>query len=234
MRRIVIGMAVVLLAAAGCGSQSYPPYPPTISVNGIGTAYAEPEMAVISFGFNVTESDPETAVEAAAELAETAIEAAVEAGVPRESITTTAYSLWIEDEYDYVTYEYTGNKLYHLDHSMQVKTADIEQVGALLATLVGGGANTVYSVQFTVEDRAALYAEARELALEDAAQAAGQLASTLNVRIIGVQSVSEWVDTYANGYAESYTYSGDGAYPPVEGGSQSITLNVNVAYTIEQ
>lgn len=232
MRKLVIGLAVVLLAAAGCGSQSYPPYPPTISVNGIGTAYAEPEMAVISFGFNVTENDPETAVETAAELAETAIEAAVAAGVPRESITTTGYSLWIEEEYDYVTYEYTGNTLYHLDHSMQVKTADTEQVGAVLAALVGGGANTIHSVQFTVEDRAALYAKAREIALNDAAQCAGQLASTLNVRISGVQSVSEWVDNYAYG---SMGYREDGMLViPVDGGSQSITLNVNVAYTIEQ
>lgn len=232
MRKFVILLAAGLLAAAGCGSQGYPPYPPTISVNGIGTAYAEPEMAVISFGFNVTENDPEAAVETAAELAESAIEAAVEAGVPRESITTTGYSLWIEEEYDYVTYEYTGNTLYHLDHSMQVKTADTEQVGAVLAALVGGGANTIYSVQFTVEDRAALYAKAREIALNDAAQCAGQLASTLNVRISGVQSVSEWVDNYSYGYAESYAYGG--AYPPVDGGSQSITLNVNVSYTIAQ
>jgi len=206
--------------------------PPTISVNGIGTAYAEPEVAIISFGFNVTENDPEAAVETAAELAETAIEAAVAAGVPRESITTTGYSLWIEEEYDYVTYEYTGNTLYHLDHSMQVKTADTDQVGAVLAVLVGGGANTIYSVQFTVEDRAALYAKAREIALNDAAQCAGQLASTLNVRISGVQSVSEWVDNYAY---QSPAYYGDyESYPPVDGGSQSITLNVNVSYTIAQ
>ncbi len=231
MRKLLIGLAVVLLAA-GCGSQSYPPYPPTISVNGIGTAYAAPEIAVISFGFNVTENDPETAVETAAGLAETAIEAAIAAGVPAENITTTGYSLWIEEEYDYVTYEYTGNTLYHLDHSMQVKTADTEQVGAVLAALVGGGANTIYSVLFTAEDRAALYAKARELALNDAAQSAGQLASTLNVRISGVQSVSEWVDNYAY---ESMGYREDGSVaPPLEGGSQSITLNVNVTYNIEQ
>jgi len=180
----------------------------------------------------VTENDPETAVETAAGLAETAIEAAIAAGVPAENITTTGYSLWIEEEYDYVTYEYTGNTLYHLDHSMQVKTADTEQVGAVLAALVGGGANTIYSVLFTAEDRAALYAKARELALNDAAQSAGQLASTLNVRISGVQSVSEWVDNYAY---ESMGYREDGSVaPPLEGGSQSITLNVNVTYNIEQ
>ena len=233
MRTLIIVLTAALVAAAGCANQGYPPYPPTISVNGIGTAYAEPEIAVISFGFNVTESDPETAVQTAAEMAESAIAAAGEAGIPAENITTTSYSLWIEEEYDYNTYVYTGNTLYHLDHSMQIKTADTEQVGAVLAALVGGGANTIQSVQFTVEDRAALYARAREIALNDAAQSAGQLAESLNVRISGVQSVSEWVDTYAADAAMGYYGDGE-AIPPVTGGSQSITLNVNVAYTIEQ
>ncbi|MDP1142685.1 SIMPL domain-containing protein, partial [Klebsiella pneumoniae] len=81
-------------------------YPPTITVNGIGTAYAEPETAVISFGFSVTETDPEIAVQSAAEQAESALASAEAAGIDRESITTTGYSLWIEEEYDYNTYTY--------------------------------------------------------------------------------------------------------------------------------
>jgi hypothetical protein len=199
-------------------------------VNGIGTANAEPEMAIVSFGFSLSETDPETAVRTGSELAESAIAAAVEAGVSRESITTTSYSLWVEDEYDYNTYTYTGRTVYHLDHAMQVRITDTEAVGPVLAALVGGGANTIYSVQFTVQDRAALYARAREAALNDASVTAGQLASSLNVQITGVQSVSEWVDNYGayyGGYSEAY-------YPPIDAGSQSVTLNVNVSYTIKQ
>lgn len=234
MRKIVfIGAAMGLLAAAGCTGQGYPPYPPTITVNGVGTAYAEPEMAVINFGFSVSEDDPEMAVQTAAEMAESAIAGAVEAGVEASDITTTSYSLWIEDEYDYNTYEYTGRKLYHLDHGMTVKVRDTEMVGALLAALVSGGANTIYSVQFTIEDRAALYASARELALSDAAQSAEQLARTLGVSISGVQSVSEWVDYYSTPYAGGYGYAEAEAYPPVNAGNQSVTLNVSVSYTIK-
>lgn len=231
MKTLVIVLALGLLAA-GCTGQGYPPYPPTISVNGLGTAYAEPEMAIVSFGFSVSEADPERAVQVAAEMAESAIASASQAGVEAASITTTSYSLWIEDEYDYNTYEYTGRKLYHLDHGMQVKVSDTEAVGAVLAALVSGGANTIYSVQFTIEDRAALYARAREIALNDAARSAGQLAQSLGVSISGVLSVSEWVDYYSTPYAESYGYMGE-SYPPVNAGNQSVTLNVNVSYTIK-
>lgn len=234
MRKMLAAGAALLLAA-GCAGQSAPPYPPTITVNGIGTSYAEPETALISFGFSVSETDPETAVESAAEQAESAMASAEAAGIDRESITTTGYSLWIEEEYDYNTYTYTGNTLYHVDHSMQVKVGDTEQVGTVLAALVAGGANTVYSVQFTVEDRADLYARAREQALDDAARSAGQLAERLGVSISGVQSVSEWVDYYAQPYYDSMGMIGAGeSSPPLNPANQSITLNVSVSYLISQ
>lgn len=230
MRKASLLMAA-LLAAAGCGSQGYPSYPPTISVNGIGSARAEPDMAVISFGFYLSDTDPEAAVQQGAEKAESAISSAVSAGVSRENITTTGYSLWVEDEYDYMTYTYTGRTLYHLEHTMKVTVTDTDAVGGVMAALISGGANTIHSVNFTVEDRAALYARAREAALNDASATAGQLASALNATITGVYSVSEWEDFYGS-------YGGYGSYEdygiPLDGGKQSVTLNVNISYTIKQ
>ncbi len=234
MKKLLAAMAVSLLVA-GCTGGSTPPYPPTITVTGTGTAYAEPETALISLGFNISETDPETAVQAAAEQAESAIASAEAAGIGRENITTTGYSLWVEDEYDYNTYAYTGKTLYHVNHSMQVKVADTERVGAVLAALVSGGANTVYSVRFTVEDMGEVYARARETALDDAARTAGQLAERLGVNIGGVQNVSEWVDYYAqSAFGSCDMVCGEEFSPPMNPSNQSLTLNVNVSYLIIQ
>lgn len=231
MNKPLAAIAVSLLVA-GCTGGSTPPYPPTITVTGTGTAYAEPETALINLGFSISETDPEIAVQAAAEQAELTIASAEAAGIGRESITTTGYSLWVENEYDYNTNAYTGNALYHVNHSMQVKVADTERLGAVLAALVSSGANTVYSVQFTVEDLGEVYARARETALDDAARTAGQLAERLGVNIGGVQNVSEWVDYFAqSAFGSCDMACGEESSPPM---NQSLTLNVNVSYLIIQ
>lgn len=240
MRSILLTGAVLLLFAA-CGNTgtqniSGAVYPPSISVTGVGTATGVADMAVISFSIDVSNSDAETALDEAAGLAESAIDAAVEAGVLETDIETTGYNLYMEEEYDYNTYEYTGNNIFHLTHSFSAKVRDIDQAGDVLAALVEGGATSVNGINFTISNRDELIAEARELAIADARNTAEQLAEGLGISVGEPVSISEWVDYYG-GY-DSYSYGGmtEGSYydaPPISPGNSSITLNVSISFGIE-
>jgi len=240
MRSIVLTGTVLLLFAA-CGDISdqsgVGAYPPSVSVTGIGTATGVADMAVISFSIDVSNADAETAVDEAAGLAESAIIAAVEAGVSETDIETTGYNLYMEEEYDYNTYEYTGGNIFHLTHSFSAKVENIDQAGEVLAALVNGGATSVNGIDFTVSNRDELLSEARELAIADARETAEQLAEGLEVSIGDPISISEWIDYYG-GY-DSYGYGGgmgDDSYydaPPISPGNTSITLNVSISFEIE-
>jgi len=244
MRTLIVFASLMLITALGCDSgtaggiaSQYQPYPPSVSVNGVGTATGIADMAVINFSINVSDKDPGEAVNEATELAESAVEAAVDLGISEDDIETMGYSIYMEEEYDYNTYEYTGENLYHLTHSFKVKVRDIETAGDVLAALVEGGATTVGGIQFTVSNSDELVAEARAMALENARETAEQLAEGLGVDLGDPISVSEWADYYGSydpygygGYYESdYYYDA----PPISPGNTSFTMNVSVSYAID-
>ncbi len=242
--RTIAAAAVLLALALGCDggsggvvSSQYQPYPPSISVTGVGTATGIADMAVINFSINVSDEDPGDAVREATEMAESAIEAAVDLGISEDDIETVGYSIYMEDVYDYNTYEYTGEKVYNLTHSFRVNVRDIETAGEVLAALVDGGATTVGGIQFTVSNRDELVAEARTLALENARATAEQLAEGLGVDLGDPVSVSEWTDYYGSYDPYGYGYYGGGEYyydaPPISPGNTGVTMNVSVSFAID-
>lgn len=239
--RILLALSAVILLLAGCGdvgngvAGQYQAYPPSVSVTGIGTATGVADMVVINFSVDVSDIDAGVAVNEATDLAEGAIAAAVETGVEESDIETVGYSLYMEEEYDYNTYEYTGENIYHLTHAFTVKVEAIDQVGDVITALVSGGATSIGGIQFTLSNKDELIAEAREMALVQARETAEQLAVGLDVSLGDPISVSEWVDYY--GSYDSFNYAGYGgdyyASPPITPGNTSITLNVSVSYAID-
>ncbi len=226
-----ITVVSLLALAAGCGDGNV--YPPTISVSGTGTAYAEPDVATISFGVDISRKDPAEAVDDAAVMMENALAAANELGVNASDLETVSYNMWVEEEYDYQTYEYTGDLIYHVTHYALADVRDLDSVGAILSALVSAGANTISGVSFGYEDVSSLQDEARERAVADAERIAGLLAEQLGVELHSPISVSEWVDYYPMGRT-SAGWIGDACaeIPPVSGGDFSITLNVQISYSI--
>ncbi len=95
------------------------------------------------FGVDITEKDPADAVNDAAEMMDAAFAAASEFGIEESDMMTTSYNMWVEEEYDYITYEYSGETMYHLSHYAQVDVRDLESVGEVLAALVGAGCESL-------------------------------------------------------------------------------------------
>lgn len=226
-------IAVLLLAMlfAGCGDEEYD-YPGSMNITGTGTAYAEPDVASIVFGVDITEKDPAVAVDMAAEMMDAAFAAALELGVLESDIQTTSYNMWVEEEYDYTKGEYTGETLYHLSHYAQAEISDLERVGDVLAALVSAGSNTISGVSIYVEDTAALLDEARSLAIADARRIAEQYAEELGMELGDATYVSEWANN--NLVSRASTLCADFASgisaPSISSGTHYVSLSVQITF----
>lgn len=228
--------ASVLLSACG---QEPPDIVRQISVTGNGTAEADPDVATIVFGVDVSSEDPGEAVAEATAMMNSAVEAAGTAGVAPEDISTQSYSLWIENVYDPLTYQYTGEKLYHVSHYETADVRDLATVGDVLAALVDAGVNSISSVSFRVEDQSALFAQAREAAMADAVSRAEAIAEGLGVSLGEPTYVSEYGGGYTAfdqlGRASGITTaSADMEIGPYfSPGSFSTTASVTVSFEME-
>jgi len=231
MRASVFLLVAVFFAGCGESDEAYD-YPGSINVTGSGTAYGEADVASIVFGVDITEKDPADAVNDAAQMMDAAFAAALEFDIEESDMMTTSFNMWVEEEYDYITYEYTGETLYHLSHYAQVDVRDLDRVGAVLAALVDAGSNTISSVTFCVEDTKALMDEARILAVADGMRMAQQLASELGMELGDATYVSEWIDYYPMNSVS--TVCGDFAAgisaPSISPGAQSVTLSVQITF----
>ncbi len=240
MRKSGFILLLAILALSGMATaQDYWEYPATISSTGYGTASAEPDVASVVFGVSITRSEPNIAVNDAAQLVEAAMAAARREGVAGEDMQTTSYNLWVQEVWDDYDYDYTGELEYVVTHYVKADIRDISSVGDVLAAVVTAGANSITGVSFYVEDTASLYVEARRRAAEHARDKAEQLADNFDVTLGELSSISEWTNNYypTSGMAYDNYGGGLGYYaesPPVTPGAYSISVEVSATYEINQ
>ena len=240
MKNTGLMILLVMLMFTGISvSQQYYDYPAQITTTGMGTASAEPDVASIVFGVDITRSEPDVAVDDAAQMIHSAMAAARSEGVAGEDMQTVSYNLWVEQVWDDYDYEYTGEMEYHVMHYIKADIRDIESVGDVLAAVVSNGANSINGVNFFVEDTSALYEEARQLAAEHANDKAQQLADCFGISLGNISSVSEWTNNYYySDYGAYDNYGGGLGYyagtPSITPGAYSISVEVSVSFMIEE
>lgn len=239
-RFTVLMLACALPLLSGCGEDAAPADPyamAQIVVTGNGFAEAEPDLAVIVAGVDLSMKNPAEAVAAAARTAEAVIEAARIMGIEDSGMQTASYNLWVEDEYDPYTYTYTGEKVYHVQHYIRFEIRDLDLVGPTLAALVESGANSISGVSFTVEDQASLADAAYKSAAEDAAARAKGLAEAMGVTLGEVRYISQYGSPYPMGdvstvYRGAFSESAGEYSIPITSGTFKVTAQLSVTYAI--
>ena len=239
MKRSGVILLLIILAVTGIAiGQGYYEYPATISSTGSGTSSAEPDVASVVFGVNITRSEPGAAVNDAAQLIEAAMAAARREGVAGEDMQTSSYNLWVQEVWDDYEYDYTGEMEYAVNHYIKADIRDISSVGDVLAAVVSAGANSINGVYFYVEDTSAMYEEARKRASENARAKAEQLADNFGVTLGEITSISEWTNYYPTATMAYDNYGGGlGGYvesPSVTPGAFSISVEVSATFEIIQ
>ncbi len=241
--------------AAVAGSSAAPGMPDTISVSGQGEVSAAPDQATFNLGVTRDAASASEAIDSVNEELSRVIQRLRAEGVPADCLQTQQLSV---QPLDLGMYEpvpapvasaspeaaVAGSRplepvvkprvVFRASNSLVVKVTDMSRLGGLLGVGIDAGANTLGGLSFSFKDSKALDAEARRLAIVDAAERARQLAAAGGVELGELVLVVE----------EGGGPVPPGPYPmmatmksaamPVESGSLSVVQNVRVVYRIER
>jgi uncharacterized protein YggE len=234
------GQGAVTVAAQASNEDAAHNPAQTITVVGQGTTRAEPDVARITIGVETT---GETVNEAVAEN-ETRMAAVLDAlkaeGIKDSDIQTTHYSIQV-DRYPEPTPRALAAEggeaeeakpTYRVSNMANVTVRDLDTVGDVLDAVVEAGANSIWGVNFTLDDPEAAQAEARADAVADAQARAEALAELSGVTLGPVMSISEVVSGSPMPVALSMerVASGGGSISP---GEVEIGYTLQVVYFIE-
>jgi uncharacterized protein YggE len=221
-----------LAKAAPVGQTTESTPPRTLSINGHGEVTLTPDIAYIYVGVH---TEMEAAAEAVAEnndQAQAVIDALRAAGIAAEDISTSNFSLWYSQNYDFEG-KPTDVK-YVVDNTVYITVRDLDALGDILDTAINAGANSVNGISFDVSDKDAALAEAREKAVADARTQAGELADLAGVELGEIQNISMYGGVPTPYYGGAVREVAEAAASvPITPGQFVVTVDVSIVFEIQ-
>ncbi|MFW5714115.1 MAG: SIMPL domain-containing protein [Brevefilum sp.] len=227
--------AVVLGLLAACTPSAAPSGTENIrsmNVSGTGRVTIVPDLATINIGVRTEADEVAEALEGNTAQANAIADVLQEMGVAEEDIQTSNFNVYPSERYDPMTGQVEG-RYFVVENTVNVKVRDLSQLGGVLSAVVEAGANNIYGINFSVEDREAATAEARQLAIEDAqakaqaiADEAGvELGDVINISVSSSNAPLTYFDAKGGAYAE--------AAVPIAAGTLAITMQADLTYEIQ-
>ncbi len=153
-----------------------------------------------------------------------------EMGIAEEDIQTSGYSVFSE------RYSPDGTAAtevqYRVTNTVNVLIRDLDKVGAVLDASIEAGANNIYGVEFLLDDPTAARSAARQMAVENAAATATELAGLTGVEVGPIVSISEVIGNNGGFYSNQFTQFSTGASSgrlPTPGGTRPAAADHAVA-----
>ena len=243
MRNKTLLVSAILLVALALGACSptimAEPAPPvrTMNVNGTGQVFLSPDIAYIYIGVHTDQPTAADAVAVNNIETQKVTDALKKAGVDAKDIRTTNFSIWPNQQYG-PDGQPTSTR-YVVDNSVFVTVRKLENLGDLLDSAVGAGANSINSIQFDVADKTGALKKAREEAVKDAKAQAQELADAAGLKLGEMQTIS-FYDSAPAPYLDTYGKGGGGGAPvaeaaavPIQPGQLSLTVTVSMTYEIK-
>jgi hypothetical protein len=236
LSRQVFGIAIAglgLVAPAEPGfAQSASAPPRTITVSGEGEAKAAPDEAHLQAGVVTSARKAGDALAANTRAMDQVFATLRRLGIPDKAIQTSDFSVepqYKSDRNGDSTQTISG---YQVSNQVLVTVDDMAKLGAALDALVGSGANTLGSMEFTIRDPKPLMAKAREAAMKDAQARAASYAAAGGFQIGPVLAVTESGSETPQPFAPRPMLRMAAAAVPVASGENTISANVNVTFEI--
>ena len=157
--------SVVVLASLLSGSAALAQtntLAPTINATGVGRREVAPDKATIVLGVETRSKTPAAAAAANADRMTRIRTALTRAGVAERDSSTSRYSLHFEQGRTPADTQYVATNM------VTVVTRNLDQVGRLIDTGLGAGANNINSLFYDLTDRASAEASALADAVADA------------------------------------------------------------------
>jgi uncharacterized protein len=164
-----------LLAAPLAAQASAAAPPPTIEVSGNGEAKITPDRALVFLGVQTKGRTAALAGQDNARIATAILDAVRAAGIAREQLSTTNYSVSPAFRYfpDGRKPELTG---YDASNTVRVEVRSLELVGKVIDAALGAGANNINGVSFYASQRDATQRDALSAATTNARLSAEAMA----------------------------------------------------------
>jgi uncharacterized protein len=219
-----------------------------IAVVGVGKASAPPDIARTSIGVEVRAPDVQQAV-ADANARMSAVTAAIkQLGIADKDLRTHGFSVGFEHEPSppptpmpaergaaTVTPAPAGPRgYYRVSNTLEVTIRDLTTVGKVLQAATGAGANSVWGINFEVENTEPLKVQARSQAVERAKQAAAELAQLSGVKLGKLLAVSEGDSEGPVGGPMLMSVRAANADVPIERGEITVNYAVRVLYDVRE
>jgi uncharacterized protein len=224
---LLIGVALLV----GCASAGTPPAGDQgIAVAGAGRVALPPDTATVEVG--VEARKPQLA-DATAEVdgAMRGVLARVKAaGVRDADVRTTTYA--IDPVAEARQPGDPGVRIvgYRVANVVQVRSREVAGIGRIVDAAVGAGANVVRNIHVTLDDPARAEAEARALAMQDAAARARQIATAAGVKLGRLVSVTDASPVRPVARIPMTMATAPG---PVEPGQLEVMVSLLARYAIE-
>jgi len=236
-RIAICALVLFAMAMIGCVAAADTP-DHVITVSGSGTVMGTPDRVTISFSVQTENSDVKLAQSSNSLAMNNVIDALAAAGVPRDQMKTTDYTITPVYQDDKGVFS-SKVKTYQVTNTLRVTLKDTNQTGQIIDTAVNAGANQVDSIQFMLSDAQAqaLRNQALTKAVTNARADADTVASALNVTITGTNT-ADIAQSYTPVAYSQYNQAMDAAgakvaaSTPIQSGSITVTAQVTVTYTI--
>jgi hypothetical protein len=210
----------------------------TITVSGSGSASGAPDVASIEIGVQARNTDVLAAFEEANSTIDAVIEAIVESGVAREDIRTVGLN--INQEFNggppmpgAPGDQTTPEPVFVVNNRVMVTIRDTDNIANVINASVGAGANSIFGLNFGIQDRDALVSDARANAMEDARSTAQELADLAGVELGSVVRIRETGGGMIPPRAAfDQAGLGGGGGAVIEQGQLSVQVQVEVTYRI--
>jgi len=226
-------LALLAMAVVPAAAQDTSPDDNTITVVGSGSASGSPDIANVEIGVESRDADVGAAFTATNEKIDAVIQALVDVGVAREDIRTTGLNIYQDN---YPRPMENGGDLpveYVVSNQIRITVRDIDLVADAINAAVGAGANNIYGLNFGIDDREGLEAEARAAAMENARTRAGQLAELVGVELGQVVNINESMGGFGPFEVSNLADAremGMGGGAPIEPGQLSVSVQLQVTF----
>jgi uncharacterized protein YggE len=209
----------------------------SIIVSAEGRATVAPDLARLSFAVISEGEDPEKLQVDNSKKMNASIDFIKAQGIDPKDIQTANYNLQPRYEYDEKKRK-SFISGYTLSQTVNVRIRDFDKISPILAKLPSLGINQINGVNFEVEDPDKYLNSAREEAFKRAYEKAAAMAKQNKARLGRVVTFSEGFGGGPVPYprfleAAAYGKGGlDMAPPPIEPGSEEISVTVSVTYEL--
>lgn len=206
----------------------------SITATGTGTVAGTPDTAQITLGVETRGDSAQAALAENNQKMQSVIDALKGSGIAEKDIQTVGLSVFTDVD------EKGALRSYIVSNSVVATLRELDRAGDVIdsAARIAENAIRVNGISFYVDDTTQLAADARKQAVQRAKAQAEQMAKAAGVKVgdpIAVTDLSTNADPLAYTGAEAAkAVAADAFSVPVAEGSQSIQVNVQVVFEINQ